>query len=420
MILLTVVFLSLLIIVNCNKLIGNSINRVSFDSTSNSNNRRKYPRHSIYIRGGSTDIDTKDNYNNEEQQGPCTILVSTSVGSSFLDKKKRLTVNRNATVADLKQQLQLKFPGGPPISLQKLFYGVKSLKDDDVIGNITTASSIPILLDMLTGTSVYNKTMSITQALEAYASVIVHQAYIGDKMKAQYAALSSPAQLVSETSNTTTSEDSTTDIMETAIYREMFDSVKKSLYETYAEDIYQALEEEKEPETITGDTAAWRGDKVEVGPLNELLAKQFDMNFKSVKMFAYYSILLAIFAYFGTNTSLSSQFLIVMVPVLWVSKVRQLRLAYKLLLNLILPILPKVDFLMPLLPASLQVIAIELANIDAPIKVVTGKRKKDLVADSLDSNNDEDIYEEEDAEEEEEEDDDEEEEEEDDDEEDEE
>jgi hypothetical protein len=262
---------------------------------------------------------------------------------------------------------------------------------------------------MLTGTSVYNKTMSITQALEAYASVIVHQAYIGDKMKAQYAALSSPAQLVSETSNTTTSEDSTTDIMETAIYREMFDSVKKSLYETYAEDIYQALEEEKEPETITGDTAAWRGEKVEVGPLNELLAKQFDMNFKSVKMFAYYSILLAIFAYFGTNTSLSSQFLIVMVPVLWVSKVRQLRLAYKLLLNVILPILPKIDFLMPLLPASLQVIAIELANIDAPIKVVTGKRKKDLEIDSLDSKNDDDIYEEEDVDDEEEDDDDEEE-----------
>ena len=401
MILLTVVFLSLLIIVNCNKLIGNSINRVSFDSTSNSNNRRKYPRHSIYIRGGSTDIDTKDNYNNEEQQGPCTILVSTSVGSSFLDKKKRLTISRNATVADLKQQVQSKFPGSPPISLQKLFYGVKSLKDDDVIGNITTASSIPILLDMLTGTSVYNKTMSITQALEAYASVIVHQAYIGDKMKDQYASLTPPSSSSSEieTSNNTTNE-ANTDIMETALYREMFESVKKSLYDTYAEDIFQALEEEKEPETITGDTAAWRGEQAEVGPLNELLAKQFDMNFKSVKSFTYYSILLAIFAYFGTNTSLSSQFLIAMVPVLWISKVRQLRLAFKLLQNLILPILPNIDFLMPLLPASLQVIAIELAKIDAPIKVVTSPKKKSIDTGAEEEyEEDDDGYEEDDDEE---------------------
>jgi len=402
MILLTLLFILLIVFVNCKKLnIGNSISCgiSNFDSNSNSNRYRHKFRH-IYIRGGSTDIDTKDNSNNEEQQAPCTILVSTSVGSSFLDKKKRLTISRNATVADLKQQVQSKFPGSPPIGLQKLFYGVKSLKDDDVIGNITTASSIPILLDMLTGTSVYNKTMSITQALEAYASVIVHQAYVGDKMKAQYASLSSSSSSELETSNTT-SEVNTDIIMETALYREMFESVKKSLYDTYAEDIFQALEEEKEPETITGDTAAWRGEQAEVGPLNELLAKQFDMNFKSIKSFTYYSILLAIFAYFGTNTSLSSQFLIAMVPVLWISKVRQLRLAFKLLQNLRLPILPKIDFLMPLLPASLQVIAIELAKIDAPIKVVTSSPKKNLDTTNSDEaeeeyENNEDEYEEED------------------------
>ena len=38
--------------------------------------------------------------------------------------------------------------------------------------------------------------------------------------------------------------------LESGYYREMFESLNKTLYETYAEDIAEALERESEPETI--------------------------------------------------------------------------------------------------------------------------------------------------------------------------
>ena len=47
----------------------------------------------------------------------CSVIVSTSIGSSFLDKKKRLNLNRNSTVAELKVMVQEKFPGGPPVQV---------------------------------------------------------------------------------------------------------------------------------------------------------------------------------------------------------------------------------------------------------------------------------------------------------------
>jgi len=79
-----------------------------------------------------------------------------------------------------------------------------------------------------------------------------------------------------------------------------------------------------------------------------------------------------------------------MVPLLWVSKLRQLRLAFKLLQNLSLPLISRMDFFMPLLPASLQVIAIELANLDAPIRVVKTDKKKNIQKDEVNNNNNDD------------------------------
>ena len=87
------------------------------------------------------------------------------------------------------------------------------------------------------------------------------------------------------------------------------------------------------------------------------------MNFRGIKHYLYYSVLLVVFAYFGTNTSVSSKFLLLMVPFLWVSKVRQLRIAFKLVSYVLLPYMPSMGFIMALLPAPLQVIAIELSKI---------------------------------------------------------
>ncbi len=67
---------------------------------------------------------------------------------------------------------------------------------------------------------------------------------------------------------------------------------------------------------------------------------------------------------YGTTSPAAGQFLLVMVPVLWLSKLRQLRLVTKIVQYLVLPVIPSIEFLMPLLPAPMQVIAVETARMN--------------------------------------------------------
>ena len=91
-----------------------------------------------------------------------------------------------------------------------------------------------------------------------------------------------------------------------------------------------------------------------------------------------------IFALYGTSSPVAGQFLIVMVPVLWLSKLRQLRLVLKIVQYLVLPIIPSLDFLMPLLPAPYQVIAVETARMsgdaDSGPVLPEGKKNKRYAA----------------------------------------
>lgn len=286
------------------------------------------------------------------------LIVSTTVGSAFLDKKKRLVLPHNGTVHELKQQLHQKFPGSPPVELQRLFFGMRLLGDNEVLSNLSTLNPVPLMLDMLTGTSVYNKTLSVSQALEAYAAISVQQAYIGERLRAHFSA----GIKRGETEGATAATPEAPSEVETAVYRDMFSAINSSLYSTYTEDISQALVEEADPETLSDDTAAWRHQRKDKSPITVALAQEFDLNFRGMKNFAYYSILLAIFAMFGTNTQASSQLLILMVPLLWVSKLRQLRLLGKLVVNVVLPLIPSVEFLMPLLAAPYQVLAVEMSK----------------------------------------------------------
>lgn len=248
----------------------------------------------LKIKGGSDMLQSGKQIDEKEevlQQGSsCTILVSTSVGSMFLDKKKRLTIARNGTIAELKHLIEKKFPGCPPTRLQRLFLGVRQLGDEELIGNITISSPTPILLDMLSGTSVYNKTLSISQALEAHAASIVQQAYLGTKLQSIFSEVSGtpvPSSSVNESTRTVIE-------LESGLYRDMFDAVNKTLYETYAEDISEALEREKEPEMSTDDTVAWRGKQEDTKPLTAALAKEFDLNIRGIWNFFYYSVLLGV------------------------------------------------------------------------------------------------------------------------------
>jgi hypothetical protein len=239
----------------------------------------------IYLRGGQdTSTLTANDDDSLSQSAPISIMVSTSFGSSFLDKKKRLSLSRNTTISQLKSIIEQKFPANPPEQLQRLFYGLRHLRDEDILGNISSSSSAQILLDMPSGTSVYNKSMNLAQALEAYASLIIQQTYLGEKLKAVY-------------TNTLTqlpSNDASEIQPDSILYRDMFMSVNESIYTDYYTDIIDALEIEKEPDTLTDDTAAWRGVAKQRSPFVVAFAKEFDINLRSFKSFIYFSGLLIV------------------------------------------------------------------------------------------------------------------------------
>ena len=56
-----------------------------------------------------------------------------------------------------------------------MYFGLTELSDDVVMADVSTARPVPLILDMPSGTSAYNKTMTVTQAIEAYAAIQTHQ-----------------------------------------------------------------------------------------------------------------------------------------------------------------------------------------------------------------------------------------------------
>ena len=81
--------------------------------------------------------------------GNVDVLVTTSLGSTFLNKKKKLTIPANCTISELKVQLETKFAGSPPVSLQKLFHNARYLNDSEIIGTVSRLSPVVITLDMI-------------------------------------------------------------------------------------------------------------------------------------------------------------------------------------------------------------------------------------------------------------------------------
>jgi hypothetical protein len=330
---------------------------------------------STRIRGGSIsdelsvdgkiekrDYDEKEKWEGEEdevveEKPPTSIIISTSVGSIYLDKKRRISVPANSTVGFLKEQLSSRFPGSPPRLLQRIFFGTQMLSDDTRVDNVTSLSPVPLTLDMMTGTSVYNRTMTVTQALEAYAAAAVQQAYTGQTL---HKIFDEKFFMEKDREDKSDIEGDTTP--QTVRFREMFLALNASIYENFADEIGQALLAEREPEAYASDTAAWRSTKGSISPVAAAFAKEFDLNWNGAKNFVYFTALLILFAKFGTNTSASSTFLITMIPFLWVTKLRQARLASKVLLYFLLPFVSLTKFLTPLLPAPYLAIAMETKN----------------------------------------------------------
>ncbi len=243
------------------------------------------------LKGGAT-LDQTTNEVEKIYTGNITVIVATSFGSSYLDKSKRLSISRNTTILELKQLLSTKFPGSPPVQLQKLFYGLQSLKNADKIGNVTSAPQIPILLDMISGTSSYNTVLSVSQAIEAYVSLIIHQTYLSSVSQKIFSSrhILSPDSLNNEENSNENNIDSVT-------YRELFDVINRTVYNQYGAEIADALEREKEPEVVSPDTASWRQtsqNEIDKNPLTEAFVKQFDTNKQVALGLAYYSVILVV------------------------------------------------------------------------------------------------------------------------------
>jgi len=228
------------------------------------------------LRGGFDINDLLKSSKAASTTGSTDVVVATSIGSVFLDKKKKLSIGRNETVHDLKVQISKKFPGSPPVSLQKLYFTSRMLNDTEKIGNISVISPIPIILDMVSGTSVYNRNMSVSQALEAYAASVVQQSYLGARLQQ----LHDPSSVETEH-------------MASPRLRELFHSINASVYEQYGDAIAAAKLRESEPERATDDTAAWRTQKT-VSPLTAAIAKEFDLNWRGVRQYAFYSLVLIV------------------------------------------------------------------------------------------------------------------------------
>lgn len=228
----------------------------------------------VLLRAGSTLMESKEY---EDNSVPCTVIVSTLFGSEFLDKKKKFILRNTTTIAELKEQIQSKFPGSPPKEMQRLFFGTnRILSDNDILGNITTTTQVTLVLDMTTGTSVYNKTMSIRQTIDAYVASTTQLSYISAMMK----------QLMNSESNLSNSSE-----METTQLRNLYRALNQTIYESKSNAIALALEREKNPEYESEDTKPWRLQKKKaLSPVWTAFAKEFDLNTRGLINLVYYSL----------------------------------------------------------------------------------------------------------------------------------
>lgn len=223
-----------------------------------------------------------------------SIVVTTSYGSTFLDKKKKFLVPSTITVRQLKEQIALKFPGSPPVELQQLFFGTQYLSDDLIIRELTALPSIPILLDMMSGTSAYsNKLFSISQLLDAYVASSIQLIYLSD----QYHRILNDESMTHVPSNTSSDQDQGQSLkpmkLTTFYYQQLYEITKEYIYTKYHSSISLALEKEKDPEYQAIDTKAWRQpSSIKYNPLILALTKEFDLNLQGIRNFLYYSIVL--------------------------------------------------------------------------------------------------------------------------------
>lgn len=215
----------------------------------------------LSLSGGSNPFDSPADANTNTDANAATsrtknvsILVSVPGPSEFMHRRRSFDINPNDTVASLKQLIEKAFPGQPPFKLQRLFLGTTELRNDDVIGSLSDQSRLTVTLDTLCGTNAYNRTMSISEAIEAMCAIDVHLAANFEAQMEEVLKGINPKANLSDAGLVNASKS------RALKYRYLFESLNTSLYTTYNSSISRALEREKEPVVTTPDTAAWIGD----------------------------------------------------------------------------------------------------------------------------------------------------------------
>lgn len=251
-------------------------------------------------------------------QGPVNVIVTTSIGSEFLDKKKKLTMPGNATILELKQLIHNKFPGSPPTALQSLFFGDRPLLDEDLVRNVSRLPTVPIFLDMISGSSAYNRTLSVKNTVEAFAASQIHITYLNEAVSE----LASPMERSIKSNKE----------MRTRRYRELLSAVNETLFASYNHDIELALQDESEPEYSSADTSVWRvKGKRRIGSLAGAISREFDLTARGFRQLVIYSAILVVIAMYGNPMQQPGEpsLILGLIPMLWLSKLRGFRLLSK-------------------------------------------------------------------------------------------
>jgi hypothetical protein len=271
----------ILLIVHCNAVhpLGSG-SFVAVQSTT------KYARPSSLFHGGDISIPTGRSSN-----ATVKVYVSTRIGSKYLDKKMVLTLQRHENVLDLKNEISKKFSGKPPVELQTLYCGTRKLQDTDTISNISPLNIIPIQLDMMSGTSSYERPMHTGDMIEAYCAASAQQAYLANKM----------AEIVSGVDQRDTeNNDPLTSIPDSVKYAKLLSSFNASIHASLAERIAAAKRADSDAEAPPGD--AMRSifsyntegmgsveEWIAVKPRDAAIAKLFDLNAVQAKRLLFYS-----------------------------------------------------------------------------------------------------------------------------------
>lgn len=188
-----------------------------------------------------------------------SVTISTSIGSKIFDKKKTFSVPRTFSVGEVKNEISKKYPGNPPKSLQRIFWGMQFLNDSVCLGSLTNSSSVSLILDNMFGTNVYDRNFTVIDSIDAFLTSTVHSMYFAELLRNKNADNGSFALASRED-------------LEVSYYSEMLSKYNESFYQENKREIEIALEKEKNGIVCTDDIISWTKSSRHRSLLEELLA----------------------------------------------------------------------------------------------------------------------------------------------------